>query len=860
MRHLPSPAVQTYLLSGAFAVVTGAALTSSVADDPVVHLAIAPVPLAVGLGLLFFLSEQLLMNIEFRRQAHSFTLAGVPLALGVLLAGPHELVLARVIGSVLAFAVQRISVEKTVYNTAAYAFEAAVDVTVVHALCAGRPLDLLTAALLVLVIAGTDQLMCLSVVVLIRAHGGEVGRRDVLDIQLPAVVLTTSASVAALGAILLLRQGALGAAVVVAMLSAGALAYRTHSQTRQRHGALSLVHDFVTEGAGVESTTTLADHLLGRIRRLLRAGRVEVTLVELADWEEITRTGHADHVRTTVLIVDEDDTLSVHQGSWDQADWMTSRAMFSDEPLLAVRSTRDTGLRKWLADRQLRDAMIVSIPATTGLEGTVLVADRLGETATFTPDDLAMLQTLTGHLAVSLHSAQLVERLGYDASHDSLTGLANRANLAQRIDQVLASEQEAAVMLLDLNGFKDVNDALGHDVGDRLLVVVAERLLAALPATATVARLGGDEFAVLLPSWDGTPAGIAGIIADVTAALAVPVEFDEARVTPEASIGVSLSTAASLQSDLLRQSDTAMYVAKAGGLRYAVYDESMDSGRMERLALLSDLRLALTAHPHQFQLQYQPKIDVHDGRVLGAEALVRWHHPTRGVVAPDTFIPLAESTGLIAALTPLVLARAIADTALWAADGHDLSVAVNLSAQNVNDPELPARISALLALHALAPERLILEITESSIVGDFDETLPVLHALRELGVCLSLDDFGTGYSSLSYLQRLPVGEVKIDRSFVLGLAGQDRDNSRALIQAISSLGEHLGLRVVAEGVEDAATLSELRVLGCDVAQGYHISRPLTAADFDTWLAAETAASDRHGRGVRQLRPGLSATA
>ena len=269
-----------------------------------------------------------------------------------------------------------------------------------------------------------------------------------------------------------------------------------------------------------------------------------------------------------------------------------------------------------------------------------------------------------------------------------------------------------------------------------------------------------------------------------------------------------------------------MYEAKGNGQRLAAYGAHMDQGRIERLALLADLRTALTSDPEQLIMNYQPKLDLHTGAIVGVEALVRWNHPTLGVIPPDRFIPLAESTGLIEALTPLVLDLALTQCRDATVGGQPLCVAVNLSARNISDPELPSRIAAVLEKTGIPSSQLVLEITESSVMGDPAQTLPVLHALRDLGICLSLDDFGTGYSSLSYLQRLPVSEVKIDRSFVTGLAGDDPVSTRALISAIIGLGDALGLRIVAEGIEDQATLNELRAMGCDVAQGYFIARPM----------------------------------
>jgi diguanylate cyclase (GGDEF)-like protein len=794
-----------------------------------------PVPvLAFGVGATFFVAEQFLMNVEFRRQAHSLTLAGVPLLLGALLLSPLVFVLARVVGSLLAFVVQRITAQKTIYNTAAYAFEAALDATLLHLVLGGTiGLHAWTGLVVVAVLAAVDQLMCLFVLIVIRLHNGPLSRRDVAEVLLPAAALSVLASIFGFAAVMLVRDGGFGLVVVIVLAAVGTYAYLGHAKARRQHQSLALVHEFVTDGVGAPSIEVLAEQLLCRIRGLLRAGKVEVTLLEPAT------DGRADASTSAALVlsVDEDDQLTVARRDLDPSDWVMVRALTDEEPMLASRNTKDPALRRWLTARGLRDAMLVALPESSGVAGAVSATDRLGEIATFTADDLTLLHTLTSHLAVAIRSTRLVEKLGYDATHDALTGLANRIHLAEQITAVLAEPAAtAAVLLLDLDRFKEVNDVLGHDVGDRLLVVVADRLRECVPDDATVARLGGDEFAILLPHLSGCPAEVTEFADRLAQRLADPVAFDEAMLTPEVSIGVALSTPTEPQAELLRQADTAMYEAKSSDVRFAVYNLEMDRGRIERLALLADLRVALTQHPEQFTLHYQPKMDLLSREITGCEALVRWLHPTMGTVAPDQFIPLAETTGLIAVLTPLVIESALRECANWARNGVDMTVAVNLSARNVSDPGLPARVADALRRHGVPASRLILEITESSVMGDPEQTLPILHELNALGVCLSLDDFGTGYSSLSYLQRLPVGEVKIDRSFVLGIFGENAANSRALISSIASLGTNLGLRIVAEGIEDSATLAELRKLGCQVGQGYGITRPLPAADLTRWLS------------------------
>jgi diguanylate cyclase (GGDEF)-like protein len=834
-----TPGQWTFLLSSALAT-AAVIVTLRAGSGPILVLHPRGVMVGLALGALFLLAEQFLMNVEFRRQAHSFTLAGVPLVLGVLLVSPETFVLVRVIASLIAFAWQRVTADKAFYNAAAYAFEAAADAALVRLLLGARhDLDPRTTLVLIGVLAAVDQLMSLLVLLLIRLHNGPLSRRDVVEVLAPAAVLSLITSVFAFTMVILLQRGILGAGLVLVLITVGTLGYRGHASTRRRHQALTLVHEFVTGGVGAESLESLAEELLSRIRRLLRATTAEVMIVDSHGVGQVAGAAAAATSALTLSVGEEDD-LTVSRREIDRTDWILLRAVADEEPMLAARTTKDRALRRWLTDRDLRDAVMVALPQSSGLSGTLTVTDRLGETATFTEDDLTLLQTLTGHLAVALRSTRLVEKLGYDATHDSLTGLSNRGHLSSQIDHVLSIPgHEAAVLLLDLDRFKEVNDALGHDVGDRLLTVVGDRLRHSLPTGATVARLGGDEFAVLLPDLPGGPDGVAELAEQVADTLAQPVQFEEATLTPEASIGVAVTSRANPQADLLRQADTAMYEAKANDRRVAVYGPEMDRGRIERLALLADLRQSLSTHPEQFVLHYQPKIDLETGTVPSVEALVRWNHPTLGVVPPDRFIPLAESTGLIRKLTPLVLEVALRECANWSAEGITISVAVNLSAQNISDPGLPQRVARALTDAGVPAERLILEITESSVMGDPEQTMPVLHQLHDLGTCLSLDDFGTGYSSLSYLQRLPVGEVKIDRSFVLGLASDNRDNSRALIRSITGLGATLGLRIVAEGVEDQAALDELRALGCHVAQGYHISRPLAAADLRLWLARES---------------------
>lgn len=445
--------------------------------------------------------------------------------------------------------------------------------------------------------------------------------------------------------------------------------------------------------------------------------------------------------------------------------------------------------------------------------------------------------TPTGAIAVAtdITERQRAEAaLQHQALHDPLTDLPNRALLGEHLQQTLRGAERdgtaASFALLDLNRFKEVNDTLGHHAGDVLLQHVALRVQGALRASDIVARLGGDEFAVLLPGADAAAA--IPVIQRILAALAAPCIIDGHSLDVGGSLGLAVYPAHGADAaTMLRHADVAMYVAKRAGSGYAVYDAAHDRYSTTRLTLESDLRQAIEGDG--LQLHYQPKVDLSNGRLYRVEALVRWCHPTLGQLPPDQFIPLAEQTGLITPLTHWVLQEALRQLQAWSRDGLDLGVAVNLSMRTLHDPTLPDTVAWLLQRYAIAPGRLTLEVTESSLMADPGQARLVLTRLAALGVSLSIDDFGTGYSSLGYLKHLPVDEIKIDKSFVLGMDSDVKDT--AIVRSVSELSHNLGLRVVAEGVETAETWDALRALGCDAAQGYYVSRPLPADELERWL-------------------------
>jgi diguanylate cyclase (GGDEF)-like protein len=425
---------------------------------------------------------------------------------------------------------------------------------------------------------------------------------------------------------------------------------------------------------------------------------------------------------------------------------------------------------------------------------------------------------------------------------DALTGLPNRRALQASVKD----GRPVALLLLDLDRFRNVNEALGHSVGDRLLVAVARRLSDVVPAHDLVVRLGGDEFAVLATRVDGAP-GARRIARHLAEALNRPFALDGLPVDVSASIGIALQTEPGGDAaELLRAAEAAMYDAKQRGDQVAVYGPEASHHSPDRLALLADLRRVLRedAPDDGIMLFYQPQIAIATGEVVGVEALLRWRHPDRGMVGPEELIRVAEPTPVMRLLTDRVLHDVIAQLAVWQASGRPLRASVNVSVRDLHSGDIADRIGELLSAYAVSPDLLQLEITESALMADPHRVLSTITRLDRMGIAISLDDFGTGFSSLQHLRRLPLAEVKIDRSFVLGMA-TDRGDA-AIVRSVIDLAEALGLRAVAEGVEDERTWRLLAAAGCHAAQGWFHARPMPAADLADWLAR-----------YRPLRPGLT---
>ncbi len=438
-------------------------------------------------------------------------------------------------------------------------------------------------------------------------------------------------------------------------------------------------------------------------------------------------------------------------------------------------------------------------------------------------------------LLVVRNTMRQADLLQHQAMYDGLTGLPNRALFADRLQQAILigrrEKQPFALIAMDLDRFKEINDTLGHHVGDQVLRHAANCLRTCLRESDTVARMGGDEFTILLATADSLD-GAQAAAKKILNALKEPLDIGSQKIEIDTSLGIVMFPEHGEDpAVLLREADAAMYLAKQTHGGYKVYSADLGQGADDRVALQGELRHALANN--ELVLHYQPKIDLTSNRVTGVEALVRWQHPRHGLLAPDKFIPLAEQTGLVKALTQYVLASALGQCEQWQRAGLDLTMSVNISAINLQDPEFPDQVAELLKGFTVSPSRLELEVTETAVMAEPVRAVACIKKLSALGLQIAIDDFGTGYSSMSYLKDLLVAKIKIDKSFVKDMAVNHND--AVIVRSTVELGHSLGLKVIAEGVETEAVWDRLKALGCDDAQGYYMGRPLPVDKFSEWL-------------------------
>jgi diguanylate cyclase (GGDEF)-like protein len=760
----------------------------------------------------------------FPRSAHAFSLTEVPAAMGLIFATGTDYIVGLALGTAAAMILTRWPAVKTAFNLAQYVLANAIGFLVLRAIAGEQP------EFGPLTWVGTFVAMqvggLVSVAAIAAARSLTEGRltraqmREMFGLDL--VVTPANTSLALLAAVVVIREpGAV--AIMIVPLAAAALGYRAYAAQRERSEQAEFLYETNRTLSHSPEVADAIEGLLARARDAFRADHAEIILFSGADGAPVrTRLGP-----------------NGERGTMEPVDPAAAAALCAragDGPV-TLNAPLDADLQPLTEGRDIRHLMAAVLHGDDRVAGTVMLANRIGINRGFDGNDLSLFDTLAANAGAALrfdrldHAVselqELQRRLDHQAHHDPLTGLANRSLFIDRVGAALTVGGGAAVLFVDLDDFKTVNDTLGHSVGDELLRAVSARLVRAVRREDLVARLGGDEFAVLVRSDD--EAAVESVAIDLAERILrnfeLPISVGDRLLAVNLSAGVAAGHhSAPSTAELLRDADRAMYEAQsAGKRRYAVFTPQMRDAVMRRHTLSDELRLGIERE--ELVLQYQPIVDLASGETTAVEALVRWQHPTHGRIPPLEFIPLAENNGLIVPLTRFVLRAACREAVKWEAP---IAVQVNLSGSELDDPHLADEILEILASSGLAPERLVIEITETVLVQDAASGSEQLNRLRSHGIKLALDDFGTGFSSLSYLRSLPLDVLKIAKEFTDGIAHDDEDAT--FVRLIVELAAMRGLTVIAEGVETPAQLDVLQRLNCQLGQGYHFARPLDPDD------------------------------
>jgi diguanylate cyclase (GGDEF)-like protein len=802
---------------GTFGVLLGlaSALLFLVVPDSGESTRPSPAWVALGLLIAFAATEFSFFTFTFtlRRESVVSSLSDIPLAFAIVYLAPGTAVAARLIGCIAVFLlVFRLPLYKVILNVGMFSFEVVLAFAVFRGVSGSTgsgDAQVVVAAILATAVCGLVSFIIVSVA--IAQFEGGLWSRISNQLKVTWWLDLVNAAVAGMVLGLALISPYL---VLIAFVPVGVLWYviKAFGSVEQQLHDLDAVHGFTGQVGQSLDPDEIMWAAVAQTAVLLRTDGTAIVL--FTDGGPAIRKVHGNlGVELPTGVADE---------AW-QPMIQAERAMLVSGALLDPVKTSGS---------KVSEMMVAPIRDGSGVIGLLVVAGRTGVAKRFGNDDVVRLQNLTEQLTASLRRGMLHQRIEREAHHDLLTGLPNRLSFERSVvDAALAqSGDRMFVIMLDLDRFKEVNDTLGHHAGDQLLIETAGRLGGVLAPGDVLARLAADEFAVV--GQRGTREEMLGLAWACVREVGRPVTIDGLEIVVTASAGLAVIDEDVEEGAPLRYADIAMFNAKSQRLGVEVYRDEIDRRTPARLSMLGDLRTAI--EDEQLHMHLQPKLDLSTGTVVGAEALVRWTHPARGLVPPAQFVRIAEDTGLIKQLTDLMLHRGISTLRGIHDRGYLLGLSVNLSTHDLLDRRLAERVQQHLTSNDVDPSMLTLEITESSLLIDAPRARSTINELHEVGVSLSIDDFGTGYSSLSYLRRLPVGELKIDQSFVANVLLDEQDE--VIVRSTIDLGHNLGLVVVAEGVENNEVLERLRELGCDVAQGYCISRPLAPGHFLSWLA------------------------
>jgi diguanylate cyclase (GGDEF)-like protein len=771
---------------------------------------------------LFVAAQATVLTFEVRRHGFSLAITEIPLLFALLFLSPVTLVVARLLSVLIVQLWLRWAVVRVLYNAAAIGIATAVAALIVDAYRPAKygPETWLVLASAVFVATVITLICVVAVVTLVQ---GLPPLRSMVR-SLAALVLVAAFNITvALVVLIAWRAQPWSLLLWVGIGAVLLVVYRSYSQFVVQHRSLTELYDLTRSMGDAGRDGTLPDVLLAGVRELMQAEYATLWLPAQGRYPEMLLSARVD---ASGLIDETNTPLQLRE-----------RAVESGITVAVGPKLGDPALRALIRDTGVKDVIVAPLRSGSVVIGSLEVTGRLGDATQFREADVRLLETLAAHAAVAVENSRLVDRLRFDAYHDALTGLPNRRRVLALLEEavkVQAPGEVVAVLAFDIDGLRDVNDLIGHDAGDSMVVEVAARLRALAPAAALVGRGGSDEFLVTvrLPSADDA----LRLAAKLRISLQEPMQVESVTLDVDVSAGAAVYPDHGIDAELvLKRADLAAQTAKQLANPVQLYHSGLQARSTHRLGLAAQLRRALESG--EIEVYFQPKVALPDRRVVGVECLARWDHPTHGIIPPLEFVAVAKHTGQLGRLTEVVLKEGLRRARGWLEAGHPIPVSINLSARTLIDPTFPTRISELLLDSRVPASLLTLEITEDGVVGEPDRPMATLNRLSEMGVRLAVDDFGTGYSSLSYLRRLPVDEVKIDRSFVQGMATDAGD--LAIVRAVVDLAHHFGLVAVAEGVESERTVNLLEGLGCDIGQGFLFSRPLPFERFEAWLAVQT---------------------